>query len=262
MSVVSDASDDTPLDANIATLDDGLRTLIITTGIWVAFREGWSHNFSYGDPVSSSARSVVSPASSRHASPTVAKNDHDAFPDNDEASPTKGSASGMRCMSISSVRRSNTTAAADDKQFGSLSKRSNSTGAAFMERAKRRSASGLSTRLNRHSMFTTGEHGRDIVVSRSRPASIRQNSSESEEPPRPVPSRAKTPNLKPEKENKKHTGPDKDLPASTARQGQKSPRKEKPDAPKPEAVDSTPKLKRRHRLSTFFNMFSRKHDNH
>ena len=263
MSVVSDASDDTPLDANIVTLDDGLRTLIITTGIWVAFREGWSHNFSYGDPVSSGAKSVTSPSASRNTSPTVARNDHDAFPENDEASPTKGSASGMRCMSISSVRRSNTTAATDEKQFGSLSKRSNSTGAAFMDRAKRRSASGLSTRLNRHSMFTTGEHGRDIVVSRSRPASIRQNSSESEEPSRPVPPRAKTPNSKPEKETTKPTtGPDKDLPASAPRRGQKSHRKEKPEAPNPEAVDSTPKLKRRHRLSTFFNMFSRKHDNH
>jgi hypothetical protein len=256
MSVVSDASDDTPLDANITTLDDGLRTLIITTGIWVAFREGWSHNFSYGDPISSGARSVVSPASSRNASPTVARNDHDVFPDNDEASPTKGSTSGMRCMSVSSVRRSNTTAATDDKQIGSLSRRSNSTGAAFMDRAKRRSASGLSTRLNRHSMFTTGEHGRDIVVSRSRPASIRQNSSESEEPSHPVTSRSKTPKPKPEKEKPKHTGPEKE-PAST----QKNPRKEKPESPKPEA-DSTPKLKRRHRLSTFFNLFSRKHDDH
>ncbi|KAJ5297547.1 hypothetical protein N7508_007796 [Penicillium antarcticum] len=260
MSVVSDASDDTPLDANIVTLDDGLRTLIITTGIWVAFREGWSHNFSYDDLVSSGARSVVSPSSSRNASPTVARNEHDAFPDNDEASPTKGS-SGKRCMSISSVRRSNTAAAADDKQFGSLSKRSNSTGAAFMERAKRRSASGLSTRLNRHSMFTTGEHGRDIVVSRSRPASIRQNSSSSEESSE-APPRSKAPNLKPEKENTTSTGPDKDISASTPRQAQKTYRKEKPEPPKPEAVDSTPKLKRRHRLSTFFNMFSRKHDNH
>ncbi|KAJ6100983.1 hypothetical protein N7499_000613 [Penicillium canescens] len=98
MSVVSDASDDTPLDANIVTLDDGLRTLIITTGIWVAFREGWSHNFSYGDPVSSGVKPVTSPSASRNTSPTVARNDHDAFPENDEASPTKGSASGMRCI--------------------------------------------------------------------------------------------------------------------------------------------------------------------
>ncbi|KAJ5762291.1 uncharacterized protein N7511_005673 [Penicillium nucicola] len=260
MSVVSDASDDMPLDANIVTLEDELRTLIITTGVWVAFREGWSHNFSYGDPISSGARSVVSPASSRAASPTVTRNDHDPFPDNDEASPTKG-ASGKRCMSISGVRRSNTTAAADDTQYGSLSKRSNSTGAAFMERAKRRSASGLSTRLNRHSMFTTGEHGRDIVVSRSRPASLRQNSSSSEEPSH-LPIRSKTPTLKPEKENTKPTRSDKDISSSTPHQAQKGTRKEKPEPSKQDIIDPTSKPKRRHRLSTFFHMFSRKHDIH
>jgi hypothetical protein len=48
MSVVSDASGDAaPGDTkNIITLDEGLRTLIVVTGVWVACCEGWSQNFS------------------------------------------------------------------------------------------------------------------------------------------------------------------------------------------------------------------------
>ena len=274
MSVISDASDgETPLDANMITLDDGLRTLIIITGIWVAFREGWSDNFRYGDPVSSTGpRSILSPASSKHTSPTTTKSENDPFPDNDQASPIKElSNGGKRCMSISSIRRSNTTAPADGKQFGSLSRRSNSTGAAFMDRAKRRSASGLSTRVNRHSMFTSsGENGREIVVSRppSRPPSIRQSSMESEELPRSGRPIDKSPaKARPGKENTKPAPrPDKDLPASNAHNNNiphKSPRKDKLDPPRPEAADSTPtKGKRRNRLSSFFGIFHRKHDTH
>jgi hypothetical protein len=48
MSVISDQSDnDEMVDTKHAVaLDDGLRTLIIITGIWVACWEGWSQNFS------------------------------------------------------------------------------------------------------------------------------------------------------------------------------------------------------------------------
>ncbi|KAJ5972260.1 uncharacterized protein N7479_002178 [Penicillium vulpinum] len=251
MSVVSDASDaEIPLDESLVTLDDGMRTLIIMTGIWVAFREGWSDNFRYGDPVSSSgAKSTVSPTSVKYASPTTAKNETHPFPYIDEG--------GKRCMSFSTVRRS-TTPGMDGKQSSSFSKRSNSTGAAFMDRAKQRSASGLSTRLNRHSMFTTsGENGRDIVV--SRPPSPQQYSADMEDISRIAQSKAT------ERENgKSNTGVDRGPPASNSRIAQhNSTHKKRPESSLPEALNSTPnKGKMRHRLSTFFGIFHRKHDTH
>ncbi|KAJ5374984.1 hypothetical protein N7517_006990 [Penicillium concentricum] len=245
MSVVSDASDaETPLDGSLVTLDDGMRTLIIITGIWVAFREGWSDNFRYGDSVSSPTKSITSP--------TAAKNETDSFPTMDEDT--------KRCFSISNVRRS-TTPTMDGTQFGNLSKRSNSTGAAFMDRANRRSASGLSNRLNRHSMFTAlGENGRDIVV--SRPPSPRQIPIEMEDSSRTTQPKAKSPaKAQPERDIKSKPGPDRDS-APNYCITQPSSGKQKLDSPLPEPVDSTPKGKIRHRISTFFGIFHRKHDTH
>ena len=262
MSVVSDMSDEEPNEANKVILDDGLRTLIIITGIWVAFREGWSHNFSYGDPVSSpTTKTLVSPKSSRYNSP--ATNENDVPIDRDDLTPIKESMNGKRCMSISSIRRSNSVAPSDGgKTFGSLSKRSNSTGAAFMDRAKRRSASGISTRLNRHSMFTgNGEPGREIVVSRpsSRPHSSRRNSIEHEVLPRPDHSKRK-PKTQPMTENGKPTmKPDQVIGFPQANHHARH-----AQSPQPEAKDLEPnaKGKRRHRISNIFTIFHRKHDAH
>ncbi|CAG8194499.1 unnamed protein product [Penicillium olsonii] len=264
MSVASDASDgEAPLNSSSVTLDDGLRTLIIITGIWVAFREGWSDNLRYGDPVSATgARSLMSPNASRHASPTTAKMEDDVFPENKPISPVKEVTNGAkRCMSMSKIRRSTTPTPTptEGDTFGSLSKRSNSTGAAFMDRAKRRSASGLSTRVNRHSMFTSsGEIGREIVV--SRPPSIRQSSTESSEIRQTVPKEKPT-KTKPHPDILKPTpGPDKDLPPPRNAPPKSLP-KEKA-APHPEGTDAAPKTKRRNRLSSFFGIFHRKHDTH
>lgn len=257
MSVVSDASDaETPFNVSSVTLDDGLRTLIIVTGIWVAFREGWSDNFRYGDAVSScGAKSIVSP------SPTIVKNETDVLPENEKASPVKDSA-GKRCMSISNMYRSSLTGSVEGMQFGSMSKRSNSTGAAFMDRAKRRSASGLSTRLNRHSMFTTlGENGRDIVV--SRPPSIRQSSAELEDTPRASQPQVKSPaKVPPANETIKPTsGPDRDIPVTSRLAHHSSFRRKKQESPHPESNPNS-KGKLRHRLSSVFGIFHRKHDTH
>jgi hypothetical protein len=48
LSMISDLSDNEAMvcTENVVSLDDGLRTLIIITGIWVACWEGWSQNFS------------------------------------------------------------------------------------------------------------------------------------------------------------------------------------------------------------------------
>lgn len=276
-SVISDASDaEVPLDANLVTLDDGLRTLIIITGIWVAFREGWSDNLRYGDSVSAAgSKSTMSPTASRHASPTTSKNEHDSFPENDQTSPVKESTNGVkRCISLSkAARRSTTPTLVDGMQYGNLSKRSNSTGAAFMDRAKRRSASGLSTRVNRQSMFTSsGENGRDIVVSRalSRPPSIRQGSAGSEDLSRSSrakeksPTKAKIDNETNKSASKPASKPDKDISTSKSRNiTHKSSSKEKAEPSRLESTDEGPtKGKRRNRLSSLFGIFTRKHDTH
>jgi hypothetical protein len=253
MSVVSDMSDtEMPMDTNdVVTLDDELRTLIIVSGIWVAFREGWSHNFNYGDPVSASnGKGLVSPTSSaKSSSPTTTKIENESTFDRDELRPVKDLPNGKRCMSISSMKRANTMAPTEGgKGAGSLSKRSNSTGAAFMDRAKRRSASAASSRLNRHSMFTsTSDNGRDIVV--SRPPSLRQNSIEPESSLQ-RPDRLDT-KIKPNpgSENPKLTlrpdrGPEFSLDGAS-------------DAPSKDSEAG--KTKRRHRLSSLFTIFHRKH---
>lgn len=248
MSVVSDLSDnEAPIESNdVVTLDDGLRTLIIITGIWVAFREGWSHNFNYGDP-------LMSPASSKTMSPVFAKNESRRNSnDNDDLSPMKEvTNNGKRCMSVSSVRRSNTMAQAEgEKAFGSLNKRSNSTGAAFMDRAKQRSASGISNRLNRHSMFTaTGENGRELVV--SRPASLRQNSPPDDNDKQLNRPKDKT-NSRFDSENKKPAPqPDRAIVNRNPTVF--------PDFSESNGKDIDPiKAKRRHRFSSLFTMFHRK----
>lgn len=253
MSVVSDMSDtEMPMDTNdVTVLDDELRTLIIVTGIWVAFREGWSHNFNYGDSVSAAnGKGLASPTSStKYSSPATSKIEYEDAPDRDELSPVKDFSNGKRCMSFSGVTRANSTALSEGgKGVGSLSKRSNSTGAAFIERAKRRSASAASSRLNRHSMFTgTGENGRDIVV--SRPPSLRQNSIEPESSPQ-RPGRLETrPKVNPGLEPPKLTvqpdrGPELTFDGAS-------------DVPSKDSEAT--KTKRKHRLSSLFTIFHRKH---
>lgn len=259
MSVVSDMSDEEPNEANKVTLDDGLRTLVIITGIWVAFREGWSQIFSYNDPLFSptAAKSIVSPTSSRYGSP--APNENDVPIGRDDLSPMKESMnSGKRCTSVASIQRSNSVAPDSGASFGSLSKRSNSTGATFMDRAKRRSASGVSTRLNRHSMFTgTAE---PCVVSRpsSRPPSLRQNSVEPEDLPRPEQSK-RTSKFQPLTENGKPSlKPDRAIPAPQVNHHARH------ASPQPEIKDpeANAKGKRRNRLSNIFTIFHRKHGAH
>lgn len=254
MSVVSDMSDnEMPVDTNdVVILDDELRTLIIVTGIWVAFREGWSHNFNYADPVAApNSKGLVSPTSSaKYSSPTTTtKIENESAFDRDELGPVKDLPNGKRCMSISSMKRASTMGLAEGgKSAGSLSKRSNSTGAAFMDRAKRRSASAASNRLNRHSMFTgTGENGRDIVV--SRPPSLRQNSIEPESSPQRsdrIDTKSKS-NLGvqiPKLTLQPDAGPEFTLDGAS-------------DVPSKDSEAS--KSKRRHRLSSLFTIFHRKH---
>lgn len=259
MSVVSDLSDpEEPADGNTVTLDDELRTLIIVTGIWVAFREGWSHNFSYGDPISSpTAKSLVSPISSKHNSP--AKGGNVNLTGRDDVTPMKEIANGgKRCTSISGVRRSNTLSSPEAKSSGSLSKRSNSTGAAFMERAKRRSSLGLGNRLNRHSMFSVGESGQDIVV--SRPPSSRQISVESDNTPKHTHEsmangQTNTGNGKSVSKSNKVSNHDTN--GQSTQQKKSTPPNKTPNGAEKIAAKS-----KRHRFTSLFNIFHRNHAAH
>ncbi|KAJ5564908.1 hypothetical protein N7513_001150 [Penicillium frequentans] len=260
MSVISDLSDNDALDlnpdANLVTVEDGLRTLIIITGIWVAFREGWSSNFNYGDPLSSlTGKNVASPASSKFCTPTNVKSENNSPIRRDESNDLKDVANGnKRCASAASIHRSKSPA--DSLMFGSLSRRSNSTGAAFMDRAKRRSAS-AGNRLNRHSAFTgTGENGREIVV--SRPPSIRLNSAEAEESSRAAQLK-NTPKAKKANEDPK--------PTNNGQMVSSYPDHHKvwdaDDIKEPElARPGDSKSKRRHRFSSLFTIFHRKERAH
>ncbi|KAL9607877.1 MAG: hypothetical protein Q9167_007255 [Letrouitia subvulpina] len=44
---LDDASETGSMEKKMIEVDDHLRTLVIVTGVWVAFREGWSPNFNY-----------------------------------------------------------------------------------------------------------------------------------------------------------------------------------------------------------------------
>lgn len=150
MSVVSDPSElDAPLGRDCIETDDDLRTLIVVTGIWVAFREGWSQNFSYDD---SSAPKICSPhrdnplaADGGEKDISVERKDHSRG-----GTPIEGKKhhSSSVLGNLSEIPRRRT--------YGGSSKRSNSTGANFMERVNRRNASTASGRPKRHSSVLAG----------------------------------------------------------------------------------------------------------
>ncbi|KAH8428208.1 uncharacterized protein LDX57_005911 [Aspergillus melleus] len=168
MSVISDSSEldtplDRPLDRRVIVTDDNLRTLIIITSIWVAFREGWSHNFNYKD--TALALNPKSLCSSRQTSPTATKAENNPLPSNKEVFPDGPYSSPKHRMSGSHALPSRSTTPSDRTfAYGSLSKRSNSTGAAFIERSNRR-ASSATLRPSRHSLLSNPREAAPIGVS-------------------------------------------------------------------------------------------------
>ncbi|GAB1192251.1 hypothetical protein APSETT444_001440 [Aspergillus pseudonomiae] len=149
MSVISDDSElDASLDKKVIETDDNLRTLIIITSIWVAFREGWSHNFTYDDSAVT-FNAALSP--SRQPSPSAARTENDLIPAGRDNRSERLVSNGSR--NRASVPNGSQPNALSDRSiaYGSLTKRSNSTGAAFMERTNRR-ASGTVGRPKRHSL--------------------------------------------------------------------------------------------------------------
>lgn len=129
--------------------DDNLRTLIMITGIYVAFREGWSQDPLYNDLMAGiSSGSLCSPIRPKHQA-TLDETEGSADKDTHRRSLNL---MGNK-MRHSSMRQSPSLPTAESsKSLASLNvpKRARSTGAAFMERANRRSASSAS---KRHTMF-------------------------------------------------------------------------------------------------------------
>ncbi|KAB8213762.1 hypothetical protein BDV33DRAFT_49069 [Aspergillus novoparasiticus] len=151
MSVISDDSEmDASLDKKVIETDDNLRTLIIITSIWVAFREGWSHNFTYDDSAVT-FNAALSP--SRQPSPSAARAENEPKPaGRDNRSERLVSNGSKNRTSVPNGSSSQPNTPSDwSIAYGSLTKRSNSTGAAFMERTNRR-ASGTTGRPKRHSL--------------------------------------------------------------------------------------------------------------
>ncbi|KAE8148776.1 hypothetical protein BDV25DRAFT_130947 [Aspergillus avenaceus] len=144
MSVISDDSEmDAALERKVMTTDDDLRTLIVVTSIWVAFREGWSHNFRYDDTAMTLNQALC--PFPQPSSPTT-KPEFDTIP------------AGRSDRQVSDGPFSPINPPPDRfMTYRTISKRSNSTGAAFIERSNRR-APGTSAR--RHTNPREGERSR------------------------------------------------------------------------------------------------------
>ncbi|KAE8355819.1 hypothetical protein BDV28DRAFT_128182 [Aspergillus coremiiformis] len=166
MSVISDDSEmDAALDKRAVQTDGNLRTLIIITSIWVAFREGWSHNFTFDDPALT-FNAALCP--SQQPSQPAVKTENDPMPAGRENRSERLASNGSKHrMSAPNGLASQPTASSDRSMvYDSLSKRSNSTGAAFMERTNRR-ASGSKGQPKRYSLRS---NRRQVVENGNNPA--------------------------------------------------------------------------------------------
>lgn len=126
MSEFNDRSEIESQDSPAIIVDDRFRILIIVTGIWVAFREGWSHNFTYRDPVAvSHAKVLASPLTPRYqSSTTTTSEDNTVVSEGDEVgrNPRRWTSIALR------FRRSNMISPSRwFKSCNSQVKRSNST---------------------------------------------------------------------------------------------------------------------------------------
>ncbi|GFG01334.1 hypothetical protein IFM5058_00402 [Aspergillus udagawae] len=254
MSVVSDSSElDIPLDHEVIKTDGSLRTIIILTAIWVAFREGWSQSFTYDDSaVMLNPKGLCSPGGSRQSSPTAVRlpddflsEKRDTYLDEmvlNKAAPRSSVSSTFPLQTPGPSER------ARSMKYASLPKRSRSTGAAFIERSNRRSASGLETQHSRHSMFpATQELGNtDATEIHTAGGSSRHKIGDFTTSDGPDTAPDKSTDTK--RRSRKHS-------TASSEKGSR--------LLETRAIDSAPsKGKRRHRLSGFFDFFTKKSGHH
>lgn len=153
MSVPDDLNDPT---GRVMDTDDHLRTLIMITGIYVAFREGWSQDPLYNDLLNGTASSNCSPIRPRHQVTLAVPDETEGSTDGDGHRRSLHLMGSMIRQSTSMRRNSHSLPPSESsKSLAGTSRptRTNSTGAAFMERVNRRSASAASARSKCHTVF-------------------------------------------------------------------------------------------------------------
>lgn len=234
MSVTSDGSlADEPLGRDVIAMDDELRTLVVITSIWVAFREGWSHNFTYDDSASTlNSKTICSPISSKLNSPTSVNSEPDGFPDDNDRYPNVVVPNGSKHISFSNMRSSHTAPTLEGTKptlSGKLDRRSNSTGGNFLQRTNRHAA-----RLNRHSMLSKATRDDTSNPAQPQPNGLNKESNET---------------------TNHAAGPDRAI--DYAQQGNPRNTTNGARAPEPNGV----KPKRRHRFSNIFDIFSKRSSN-
>ncbi|MCJ1375006.1 hypothetical protein MMC20_006240 [Loxospora ochrophaea] len=127
-------------DANSRTVldtDEHLRTLIVVTGIWVAFREGWSEFFKYNDIKCLSATN----SNNSHPKPrTTSMTSTDTYSTSLETTTSALENGKFRPSRLLTLHRSptSTTSMPKANNTSPAPQRANSSGAAFLERANSR----------------------------------------------------------------------------------------------------------------------------
>ncbi|KAI4132625.1 MAG: hypothetical protein LQ347_002499 [Umbilicaria vellea] len=130
-------------DKNLVDTDEHLRTLIVVSGIWVAFREGYSQNFRYRDPFSSPRTSIDSNPTNRHRiCPIISRDTSCSAVDVLDSKESQTNHKGSRTSAINLRRPTASTSTTPWPALNPTSspRRANSTGTTFLQRASRRAA--------------------------------------------------------------------------------------------------------------------------
>lgn len=134
----------TPLSTTIET-DEHLKTLIVITGLWVAFREGYSPNFKYNDPIFSSvaaARAQQQAQKSHHRrslSINIGNLTNGRAGNSDSGKQKRGAQTRPEIITSSSASVVSTLAS--PTRAGETPRRTTSAGTAFMNRVNKRRGS-------------------------------------------------------------------------------------------------------------------------
>ena len=132
--------------SNLATrdpieVDDALRTFITVTGIWVAFREGFSPNFRYGQPTQGLPTSPTSTFSHKHRSLSLNANQFNGNQLTTAKTPSPGLGNAKRTIIGLQNTVPNSTVPLSSYPPFTPPQRSVSTGSAFMQRLSGRKSS-------------------------------------------------------------------------------------------------------------------------
>lgn len=122
-------------------VDDALRTLITITGIWVAFREGFSPNFKYGQPTQGLSTSPNLVLGHKHRSLSLNANQFNSTHIASPKSPSHSLSSAQRTRVSLQRTVSNSTVPLSAYPPFTPPQRSVSTGTAFMQRLSTRKPS-------------------------------------------------------------------------------------------------------------------------